>query len=340
VGVRVELTVDAQLQSLIEQAFAGAPGACVVLDPQSGATLALVSSPTFSPDAFTAPDADLVERYLEDPQAPLMNRATMGAYQPGSIVKLLTAAAGLEAGLITPFTPINCAGKLVIGDRTIHCWNRDGHGPLILRDALMQSCNVYFMQVGRRLGAAKLLDALAKAGFAHGTGWALEERDGHLPKRRLTEGEVALLAMGQGEILITPMQAAVMAAIFANGEGMVEPWVVSKVGDDAADPRKRRKLGWKPKTFESIRQGMNAVVADPLGTGHRAATPLVTIAGKTGTAQTHLQGRTHGWFVGYCPAEHPRVAMAIIAEFGGAGGDLPAEIARTVCEYISAPETL
>ncbi len=340
-GERVELTVDVPLQSLIEQALGDQAGAVVALDPATGEVLAMVSRPAFSPEAFAVSDTAAVTESLEDPASPMLNRAAVGVYQPGSIVKLIVAAAALEAGVITPSTVLECPGSLTIGDRTIHCWNRDGHGPMNLREALMQSCNVYFMKVGRRLGAARLLEAMKDAGLSYRTGWPLEEQPGHLPARRLSEGEVALLSIGQGEILVTALQIASVAAIFANGGALVQPWVIRRVGErEFPPPPPRRRVKWSPQTIDAVRVGMKAVVNDPSGTGMRAMSVLVTIAGKTGTAQTHVEGQTHGWFVGYCPMEHPRVALAIITEYGGAGGDLPAEIARTVCEYVVAPETL
>jgi len=337
-GGRVELTLDLELQSLIEETLGTQAGACVVLDPPTGAVLAMVSHPTFAPDAFVIPSGEVIRQLLNDRQAPLMNRAAVGAYQPGSIVKLVTAAAALQQNVITPRTSIVCPGFLTIGDRTFHCWNRDGHGPLTLRDALMQSCNVYFMTLGRRLGLARLRAAMEKIGFARRTGWPLEESPGHLPSRRLTEGEVAMLAMGQGELLVTATQAAVMAGVFANGGSVVTPWLVVSVDGRPGPHPMPRRIGWSAATIEAVREGMEMVVRDPSGTGHRAFTDTVSIAGKTGTAQTHVPDSPHGWFVGYCPVESPRVAMAIVAEHGGSGGDLPAEMARTICEYVSASE--
>jgi cell division protein FtsI/penicillin-binding protein 2 len=205
-----------------------------------------------------------------------------------------------------------------------------------MAEALMQSCNVYFMQVGRWLGTARLREAMEQAGLSRRTGWPYGEEEGHLPHRRLTEGEVAMLAIGQGEILVTTMQEAVVASLFANGGRLVTPWVVRAVGDRAiALPAVQQPVGWSKETIRIIREGMIAVVRDPRGTGHRAFNPTVPIAGKTGTAQTHVVGQTHGWFVGFCPVERPRVAMAIVTEHGGSGGDLPAVIARTLCEYVA-----
>lgn len=205
----------------------------------------------------------------------------------------------------------------------------------------MQSCNVYFMHLGRMLGLPRLRTALESFGFSRRTGWPLAEQTGHLPQRRLSEGEVALLAMGQGEVLITPLQAAVMGSAFANAGWIVEPWVVRSVAGRPVAPRPPpKRLPWSDETIEAVRVGMRAVVRDPSGTGHGAFSPRVSIAGKTGTAQTQERGRTHGWFVGFCPLEQPRVAMAIVAEYGGSGGALPADIARAICEYVSLPGTL
>jgi len=340
-GASVVLTVDAPLQSLIEQAFGDQAGACVVLDPSTGEVLAMASLPAFPPEAFVMSDAAVIRQLLNDPASPLINRAAVGVYQPGSIMKLVTAAAALQERVITPATTIVCPGALTLGDRTFHCWNRDGHGPMTLLEALMQSCNVYFMQVGRKLGVARLRAAMERVGLSHRTGWLLEEQAGHLPSRRLSEGEVALLAIGQGEILLTVLQGAVLASVFANDGWLVEPWVVKTIADrPAPHPSVRRQVGWSAGTLEGVREGMRRVISDPAGTGHRAFTPHISIAGKTGTAQTHIPDQPHGWFVGFCPVEHPRVAMAIVAEHGGSGGELPAEIAKAICEYIAAPDTL
>ena len=150
-----------------------------------------------------------------------------------------------------------------------------------------------------------------------------------------------MLAIGQGEILVTVLQAAVMAGVFANNGWLLEPWVVRSVADRELPHRAaRRRIGWSAATIEAVRAGMQAVVGDPDGTGHRAFSERVTIAGKTGTAQTHIPGQSHGWFVGFCPVERPRAAMAIVVEHGGSGGELPAEVAKKICEFVAAPDTL
>ncbi len=151
---------------------------------------------------------------------------------------------------------------------------------------------------------------------------------------------MAILGIGQGEILLTVLQAAVMGSVFANKGWVVEPWVVHSIGDHEVAHRAPHPIGWSASTIDAILTGMRMVIREPAGTGHRAFTPLISIAGKTGTAQTQIIERPNGWFVGFCPVDAPRIAIAIVAEHGGSGGDLPAEIARTICEYVATPDTL
>ena len=149
-----------------------------------------------------------------------------------------------------------------------------------------------------------------------------------------------MLAIGQGPILITPLQAAAMAAVLANGGSLVHPWVVAQAGDQAMAGAPATPLGWPASHLAIVREGMRAVVNDPAGTGIYAHSDMVVIAGKTGTAQTGRPGLTHGWFIGFCPAEKPVAAFAIVAEFGGSGGDLPARIGKAVCEYLARPDAM
>ncbi|MBI4353604.1 MAG: penicillin-binding protein 2 [Candidatus Omnitrophica bacterium] len=332
-GESVTLTIDARLQALIERSFGSQAGACVVLNPSTGEVLAMVSRPGFDPNRFAEQDQSAIQRFLDDSGSPLMNRATSGAYLPGSIAKLVTAIAALEHHVIQPESTFECRGALRIGDREFHCWKRDGHGLISLHQAIQQSCNVYFMQVGRRVGLPRLRAEFAQAGFGHRSGWLMDEQPGHLPSGRLTEGEVALLAIGQGQILVTPLQEAVMVSAIANGGRLVTPWVVAEVGGHAIPPPGSRPLEVSRRSLETLRAAMIAVVNDPQGTGFSAHSDRVRIAGKTGTAQTHLPGHTHGWFVGFCPADAPQLAMAIVAEYGGSGGGLPASIAKGICEF-------
>jgi penicillin-binding protein 2 len=340
-GKPVTLTIDADLSALIEKEFGPQPGAAVVLKPQTGELLAMVSVPSFLPETFANQESKLIQALLDDEErSPLMNRATNGAYLPGSIVKIITAMTALERGIVTRQTTVQCMGQLTIGNRDFHCWNLEGHGPVRVREALMSSCNVYFMEVGRRLGLDRLRSGMMGIGFGRPTGWLLGDHPGHLPdSHRLSDGEVALLAIGQGQILISPLQAAIMVSAVANRGWVAEPWVISQIEDHRLARPPLRPIGWSRETIATVLDGMNAVVNDPNGgTGIRAHSELIRIVGKTGTAQTGFPGKTHGWFVGFCPMEEPLAAMAIVAEHGGSGGDLPAAVAKSVCEYLAAPK--
>ena len=147
-----------------------------------------------------------------------------------------------------------------------------------------------------------------------------------------------MMAIGQGQLLITPLQAAVMAAALANGGSLVHPWVVAQVGDRRMAGVPATPLGWNAPQLAVVREGMFAVVNDPAGTGIHAHSELIAVAGKTGTAQTFRPGLTHGWFLGMCPADHPVAAFVVMAEFGGSGGDMPARIGKVLCEYLAHPD--
>ncbi len=337
-GQTVVLTVDAKLCSLIADQFGGRPGAAVVMRPMTGEVVALVSVPDFDPGIFVRQDRRELQQVLTDPESPLLDRATMGQYMPGSIIKLLTAAVALQHRIITPATPLPCVGFVLIGGRRFHCWNRDGHGSVTLRDALTVSCNSYFLEVGRRVGLERLRAGFQHAGLGRRTNWVLGDEPGYLPPpgRWFSEGEAALLAIGQGEILLTPLQAAVAVSAIANGGWILQPWVVKRIGDHVVERSVGYSLEWPRDTLDVLREGMLAVVNGPKGTGIQAHSDQVRIAGKTGTAQTHIPGRPNGWFVGFCPADHPLVALAVVAEHGGSGGELPSFIAKTVCEYVAA----
>ena len=337
-GQSVVLTIDIELSALIAQAFGEQPGAAVVLEPKTGEVLAMVSVPSFDPEAFATQNMEAIQDYMDDEErTPMRDRATTGQYAPGSTAKLITGLTALEQGIINPQTTVVCPGYLEIGNRKFHCWNRDGHGPMKLSDALRQSCNVYFMEIGRRVGLERLRAGFSAVGFGRRTGWALGEQPGRLPTgRRFSEGEVAIFAIGQGEFLVSPLQSALMVSAVANQGWLVEPWLVQSIGEQQLSKTSGVSLGWNKANITAIREGMLAVVNSPDGTGMRAHSDRVVIAGKTGTAQTHLSGRTHAWFVGFCPADHPQAAFSIVAEYGGTGGELPARIGRAICEYLVA----
>lgn len=357
-GPPMKLTLDAELQATMERAFAGRAGAGVVLDPSTGEILAMTSTPAYDPNEFTmGVDADQWSRLISDPRTPLINRTVQGIYAPGSTFKLVMAVAGLEEGVITPETTAYCPGYAYHYGTLFRCHREGGHGVVDLKKALAQSCNVFFYQLGVRLEIARIARWARKLGLGAETGVDLpHEVSGLVPdgewKQRVHRvpwyaGETVSVAIGQGQVSVTPLQMARLAAVIANGGRLVRPRLVREV-DGAPIPRcgAAKKgpcaedpvdLALHPTTVAAVREGMRLVVAE--GTGRRAQLPSVVVCGKTGSAQVVAKARggetkprieAHGWFVGFAPLENPKVAFAFIVEHGGSGGGAAAPVAHDV----------
>uniref|UniRef100_A0A7C3Z4J3 Penicillin-binding protein 2 n=1 Tax=Desulfobacca acetoxidans TaxID=60893 RepID=A0A7C3Z4J3_9BACT len=353
-GANVYLTIDTRLQQEAENLLEGKVGAIVALNPQNGKILAMASSPTFSQDIFDrGVSAQEWQKLLEDKNHPLLNRTIKGQYPPGSTFKIVMAVAGLEEKVITPQTYIHCRGSLRVGNHEFSCWRKRGHGSLNLHQALVQSCDVYFYEVGRRLGIERIAKWCKRFGLGSPSGLKL---GGELPglvggpawkrtrfKAPWTEGDTVNLAIGQGYNLTTPLQVARMAATLANGGTLFQPQLVEKVETPAGEvlyrfqPKVQGNLGADPANLEMVRQALVAVVRN--GTGKRAYLGNVDVAGKTGTSQVvsvekEKAGKTvhkfqnHAWFVAYAPADDPQVVVSVIVEHGGGGGEVAAPLAR------------
>ena len=339
-GGDVYLTVDAGLQLFLWKMMKGKKGAAVFMDPYSGEILALVSGPSYDPN-------DSLAKVLNDKDAPLLNRAIMGQYPPGSLFKIVIAVAGLESGKIQPGTTFVCKGKLDVGIDEFNCWNRDGHGPMDLENAIIESCNVYFYNVGMLVGLEKICEYACQFGFGKTTGIELlGEESGFVPSRawkRMEEkqswfaGDTVNLSIGQGYLLVTPLQVVRMIAIVANGGELVKPHVLTKVGTSNISRRARPippvQLKIKKEKIEAVRKAMRGVVEDLDGTGFRAWSNIVSISGKTGTVQIGGSLKTHAWFGGFAPSEKPEISFVIFLEHGGSGGDVAALIAKKAVEY-------
>lgn len=333
-GRDVYLTVDAALQDTVWKIMRGKPGAAIFMDPHNGEVLALVSSPAFDPNGS-------LEGVLNDEGAPLMNRAIMGQYPPGSLFKIVTALSGLESGKIRPETTFVCHGKLKIGASEFNCWNRDGHGPVDLRHAITESCNVYFYNVGLLAGVDNIHQYAAELGFGKKSGIELfGEKNGFLPSRAWKAreigeswyaGDTVNLSIGQGYLSVTPLQVCRLIACVANGGELIEPHVLKKIGDVETDSGKKIKLRLKNEHIDAVRQGMKAVVEE--GTGFRAWSSVVSISGKTATSQAGGDLRTHAWFGGFAPSSKPEICFVIFLEHGGSGGDIAAIIAKKAVEF-------
>lgn len=368
-GEDLGLTIDLNLQRAAEDAFApGSRGAIVALDPATGEVLALVSKPNYDPNEFSGGiSRQRWEELSQGGNYPLFNRAIQAAYPPGSTLKPFVAMAGLVGGDIDAGTRFSstCTGEYRFGSRLFGCWQKAGHGWLALRDALAQSCDVYFYQLGLREGLTNLSAFMRDLGINEKTGIDLpQERRGLFPDPawydrrfgagRWSKGLILNLAIGQGECSLTPVKLAQLAALAANGGTLVRPHLVrASAGGPAgataagataagagADPF-RRDLHIPPRVARLVRDAMEAVVHDVRGTGGAARFDSIRVAGKTGTAQ-NPHGQDHALFICFAPVDAPRIAIAVLVENAGHGGSQAAPLARKVMEaffHPAAPES-
>jgi len=327
-GKDLQLTLDLKMQEIAEDGLAEKKGAVVIMDPYNGQIFAMASSPDFSPAAFVNKENAYLRNLFSDASAPLVNRAISSSYPAGSIFKLVVATAGLETGKIDLSTTFSCPGSIHVGKQKFSCW--DTHDEVNLIDAIAHSCNVFFYRTGLLLGPQTIHDWAVKFGFSKATSVNLPyEIDGVVPNplwrriyrlRNWFDGDTVNFSIGQGELLITPLQAVRMIAVFANGGFLVTPYIVKAVdGRDVSSYYQRTTpLRIKSSTLDSIRKGLRNAVADVSGTASVLSTLSVSVAGKTGTAQAP-PGQPHGWFLGYFPYKNPKFVICVFLERGGAG---------------------
>lgn len=364
-GAELRLTIDLDLQRFITERLVDHSASVVVLDVHTGEVMALVSTPAFDPNAFnTGLSQAEWESLVSNPKAPLTNKAIAGQYAPGSTFKMAVALAALEKGVITPETQVHCNGVTKLGNSEFHCWKRGGHGTLDLQGALEHSCDVYFYEVARRTGIDRIGAMAKRLGLGTPLGLDLPgEKGGLIPSNDWKMGavgtswqlgETLILGIGQGYILTTPMQLAVMTARLVNGGRAVTPRMTMDMVDetgvqpypmDEAEP-----LGISPEHLAQVRAGMERVVNSPTGTARRSKIDDVRrrMAGKSGTVQVRRiskaeretgvlknkdlpwKERDHAIFVGYAPFDNPRYSVSVVVEHGGGGSSAAAPIARDI----------
>ncbi|MGH2371874.1 MAG: peptidoglycan D,D-transpeptidase FtsI family protein [bacterium] len=330
-GADVVLTLDAEVQQMAWEAMRGRRGAVVVLDPRTGAILALASAPSFDPNDVNA-DWDALR---EASGGPLLNRALQGQYPPGSAFKVVTMAAALSRGIVSPTSVFADPGFIVVGKTRITNFEGRACGSITVFSALVHSCNVVFIKVGMRLGGDALLEAARRFGLGEAASLEVPATAGHLPPiDEVRGGGVAQMAFGQGSLTVSPLQMALVAAAFARRGTMPVPYLVREVRTPDGDiieqhrPAPGRSV-IATVTAEIVTEAMIEVVRN--GTGGAARLPRVVVAGKTGTATVPV-GRSHAWFIGFAPAQAPRVAVAVVLEHGGVGGQDAAPLARRVLQ--------
>lgn len=360
-GVDLRLTIDRDLQKLAADRLKEEKSAsAVILDVHNGDVLALSSVPGFDPNEFvTGLSSKTWRRLINDPYAPLTNKAISGLYAPGSTFKMVVALAALEASIVAPDHRVFCRGHTQLGNARFHCWKRHGHGWQDMYDAHQNSCDVYFYDIAKRIGIDRIAAMATRFGLGTKTGIELpSEKGGVIPTRAWKkaligtawqQGETLISGIGQGFILTTPLQLAVMTARIANGGKAVLPRLIRAAEvDDKEEEPVFKDLGISKRSLDVVREGMLRVTNVQQGTAYRAriSEEGMEMSGKTGTAQVRRiskaerdtwvlknherpwRERDHALFVGYAPSDNPRYAVSVIVEHGGGGSKVAAPIAR------------
>jgi len=359
-GTDIVLGLDADIQKLSMSRLEGESGAAVALDIASGDVLALASAPGFDPREFVVGiGSESWKNLLNDPYKPLSNKALRGQYPPGSVFKMVVAAAAIENGVIEPKDRIRCSGGYHLGSHKFHCWKRRGHGRVDMRYAIKQSCDVYFYEIARRLGIDRIADMAKKLGLGQNYNIDIPgAKNGVVPSvewkeeeigRPWYQGETLVSGIGQGYVLATPLQIAVLAARIASGRE-VNPRLARQVGFEQIDTPVFAPLNISEEALDIVRDGMMAVTNEPGGTGFRSHINVdgERMAGKTGTSQVrritrsersrgvkknrdlpwHL--RDHAVFMCYAPLTQPRYAVSVLVEHGGGGSRAAAPVAKDI----------
>jgi penicillin-binding protein 2 len=354
-GAQVITTVDRRIQEAAERAMAGRSGAVIVMDPRNGDVLAMTSSPAFELDRLTGNlDREEWLKVIRDPLTPLMNRALQSQYAPGSVFKVVVAAAGLQEGSLTPMDRTYCNGEFHLGQWTFKDWKEGGHGHVDTRSALIHSCNIFFYQAGLKVGPAAIARYAEAFGLGSPSGIDLGgEKAGMVPflngRRRIDgrkwqAGDTVNMSIGQGQVLVTPMQIARMMSAVANGGVLWRPRLVQRVervdGSLAysSSSKMTGRVDLSPIVWAFLRQALSGVVNEG-GTGGAARIPGIDVAGKTGTAQSvsksdSAKGQDHAWFASFAPAQDPEVVVVVLVERGGKGGQVAAPNARQIYQAI------
>ena len=351
-GTDVQLTIDSGLQSYISARLAGESAAATVMDCDTGDLLACVSSPTFDPNLFvrgiSVPD---YKELLENKYRPLPNKAVQGVYPPGSTFKMVTVLAALEAGTIDPEETVYCPGHLEVAGRRFHCWKRVGHGNVDMHRSLRESCDVYYYELALRTGI-KNISAMAErlglgikhdlpltsvaAGLAPTKDWKRRVRDAEW-----VIGDSVNAAIGQGDVLSSPLQLAVMSARLATGRS-VTPRIIRSIDGVESPTGHGEDMGLNENNLRRVRQAMYAVSNNRRGTAYssRIIEDAFRMAGKTGTSQVRSavvdnnsvpwEQRDHALFVNFAPFENPKIAVSVVVEHGGGGSRAAAPIARDI----------
>ncbi len=360
-GHNLHLNIDLELQLVADKALENKRGGAVALDPKTGGVIVLASRPGFDPNRFTSGISREDWKVISTDKAhPLQNKAIQAGYPPGSTFKILMAIAALETGVINEHTTFGCSGGFRFGNRVFKCWKAAGHGAVAVRRAIVESCDVFFYNVGLKLGINRIHKMAETIGLAKATGIDLPaEQKGIVPSEEWKqkrfrqpwyEGETVSVAIGQGAVWLTPIQLAQLASFVANDGKNFKPQIVNRIVSTTGKlvkvfpPVVNADIQLRKETLRIVKDGMKGVVNEPSGTAYSSRVADVAMSGKTGTAQAgslaagNYKG-DHAWFIAYAPSEEPSLAMAVLVEFGGHGGSESAPIAKAITENLFKANT-
>jgi penicillin-binding protein 2 len=351
-GNSLHLNIDMDLQMAVEKAFEGKKGGCIVTDPRNGGVLVLVSRPAFDPNQLSSgATKEYWAKVATDKTHPLQNRVTQGRFPPGSTFKPVLALKALEKGIINENSSFSCHGGFSYGNRVFKCWRKEGHGSIAVHRGLVESCDVFFYNLGLKLGIDNIHEMAETIGLTKVTGIDLPgEKAGVVPStawklktygEKWYEGETVSVSIGQGAVWLTPMQLQQLSSFIANEGVTFKPRIVDKIVSPQGkvlkvfEPALLTNAKLSKQAIAIVKDGMKGVVNEPRGTAYASRSATVSISGKTGTAQSASLGTgkgDHAWFVAFAPSENPVLSMAILIEFGGHGASMSAPIAKIVTE--------
>ena len=338
-GNDLYLTIESKLQADVEKTLEGLKASSVVLNALTGEVLAMVSKPDFRLSDFAGfMEDEEWQRFQNSKEDLLLNRAITGRYPPGSAMKLVTAIAGLEEKLTNLDWTVECTGSYYYGDRVFRCWKEEGHGKVNISKGVKESCNIYFYQLIQRMDIDVWFKYANLFGFGSKTGIDLpQEKSGIAPNRKFmnrkygkrgwTSGTLLNISIGQGDLLVTPLQMSRFAAILATKGKNIAPWLASRPNAQA------KKISFKKSTWDLIHEMMFNVVNTPGGTAYssRIASTSIEFYGKTGTAQ-NPRGEAHAWFIGFATKGSQTISISVIVENGGTGGSVAAPVASKIVQ--------
>ena len=348
-GDSLYLTIDLEMQKIAEERFGQRRGVVIIGDYETGEIFALVSYPSFNPNLFSwGVSQNEWSRLTQDPGDPLENRALRGEYPPASTFKIIVTAAALDGDIIGKEDTFFCAGEIPIGNRIFKCWKEEGHGRLNLEEAIINSCNIFFYQLGLKIGMDKIIEYSRLFELGEITGIDLvSEKDGFVPTRDWKlktrgeawyHGDTANLSIGHGFFLVTPLQMFRVIAAVANGGSLINPYLVKEIVDsegkvvESFSSGRGKKIPISSSVFDFLRKSLRKVVKE--GTGWRAENNIVKIAGKTGTAESGDEERDHNWFIGYTLPDEARLAIVVLVEYREEEISIAAQIAGEILSQI------